>query len=274
LCLWVSDDGSEDDTVPLLGKYVFGRDRLEANILNGPKRGHTANFLSLVCNPDIDADYCAFADQDDIWEAEKLSRAVTMLAAVPQDLPALYCARTRAVTADGRPVGLSPLFRRPPGFANALLQNIGGGNTMVMNRAARQLLLAAGNINVVSHDWWTYLLVSAAGGTVIYDPRPSLQYRQHTHNIVGSNRGLRARIRRTTRALQNRSRNWNTINIEALETVKALISPENRVILEAFSQARNEPLFPRMRGIKKSGVYLQTVAGNASLFFAKLLKKI
>jgi glycosyltransferase involved in cell wall biosynthesis len=274
LRVWISDDGSKDNTLALLDGYQFGHDGLRAEVLSGPQSGHTANFLSLACNPDIDADYYAFADQDDIWEAEKLYRAVSMLEPLPLDSPALYCARTRAVTEDGRPVGLSPLFRRPPSFANALLQNIGGGNTMVMNRAARQLLLTAGNINVVSHDWWTYLLVSAAGGTVIYDPRPSLQYRQHTRNIVGSNRGLRARIRRTTRALQNRSRNWNTINIEALQTVQDLISPENRIILEEFSQARNELLIPRMRGIKKSGVYLQTVVGNTSLFVAKLLNKI
>ncbi len=274
LKLWVSDDGSTDETVELVRGYHFGSDASPAIVLDGPQQGHTANFLSLACNPEIEADYFAFADQDDIWEAEKLSRAINALESVPSERPALYCARTRAVTEDGRPAGLSPWFKRSPGFANALLQNIGGGNTMVMNQAARNLLLTAGNLEVVSHDWWTYLLVSAAGGEVIYDPRPSLQYRQHTHNIVGSNRGLRARIRRTTRALQNRSRNWNSINIQALKSVESLITVENRRVLDQFARARDESLVPRMIGIWRSGVYLQTWTGNTSLFAATLLNKI
>ena len=145
---------------------------------------------------------------------------------------------------------------------------------MVMNRAARQLLVHAGNVEVVSHDWWTYLLVTAAGGEVIYDARPSLHYRQHTSNIVGSNRGFRARITRTRRALQNRSRNWNSINITALNTVRQLITPENLAILDRFSLAREAALIPRCRGLLQSGVYTQTVAGDISLIAAALLKKI
>ena len=33
-----------------------------------------------------------------------------------------------------------PLFERAPDFRNALVQSIAGGNTMVFNRAARDLL--------------------------------------------------------------------------------------------------------------------------------------
>lgn len=271
--LWASDDGSIDSTISILESYRVQSPN-STNILKGPGSGHTANFLSLACNSDITADYYAYADQDDIWEAEKLTRALGALAEVTPGRPSLYCARTRAVTIDGRPAGLSPLFTKPPSFANALLQNIGGGNTMVMNRAARELLVEAGNIDVVSHDWWTYLLISAAGGEVIYDSRPSLQYRQHTSNIVGSNRGLRARIRRTHRALQNRSRDWNSTNIAALNTVRHLITEENLVILDQFSRARNAGLLSRVQGVLASGVYTQTLSGNMSLAAAALLKKI
>ena len=102
LRLWVSDDCSSDDTLALLSTNFFGRDQKPAVVLSGPQKGHTANFLSLACNSDIDADYYAFADQDDIWEAEKLSRAVGMLESLPQDSPSLYCARTRAIAGPTR----------------------------------------------------------------------------------------------------------------------------------------------------------------------------
>ena len=273
-CLWASDDGSTDETVSTLQAYRLGASGKPTELLSGPGLGHTANFLSLACNPKIDADFYAYADQDDVWEAEKLFRAVKLLASMPDDSPALYCARTRAVTELGRPAGLSPLFLKPPSFANALLQNIGGGNTMVMNRAARQLLVEAGQLDVVSHDWWTYLLVTAAGGTVVYDSQSSLQYRQHTHNLVGSNRGIRARFRRTYRALRNRSRDWNTVNIAALNKVRHLVTPENLAVLDQFSVARDSTIIKRLLGMKRSGVYTQTRIGNAGLFAAAVLKKI
>jgi glycosyltransferase involved in cell wall biosynthesis len=272
--LWISDDNSEDATLPILRSFKLRPGECRVSIGHGPGSGCTANFLSLICNPEIEGDYFAYADQDDIWEPDKLSRAVDALGAVPGEIPGLYCSRTRAITRDGEPAGMSPLFARTPGFANALLQNIGGGNTMVMNRAARDLLRAAGNLPVVSHDWWTYILVTGAGGTVIYDPEPSVLYRQHDANLVGSNAGWRARLGRWKMAVKNRSRDWNTINIAALQQVRALITPENRVVLDEFSRARDRWLLPRIWGIGKSGVYLQTRAGTLGLVVAALLKKI
>jgi len=273
--VWASDDGSGDDTLTILEAYRTGshEDR-DVSITRGPCNGYTANFLSLIINPAIAADYFAYADQDDIWEADKLSRAITRLQSIPSETPALYCSRTRGITRHGQAAGMSPLFARPPGFANALLQNIGGGNTMVMNAAARDLLRTAGNLPVVSHDWWTYMLVTAAGGTVIYDAYPSVNYRQHDANLVGSNTGWRARLGRLKSALKDRSRDWNTVNIAALQQVRALITPENQAVLDEFSRARDRGLLLRIWGIRKSGVYLQTRMGNLGLVAATLLKKI
>src|SRR5262249_21670001 len=141
----------------------------------GPRLGVTANFLSLAADPTIDAEYFALSDQDDVWHADKLSRAVAWLAGRPHATPALYCGRTALMTEDGRCYQLSPLFRRPPGFRNALVQNIGGGNTMVFNRAAKKLVETAGRQPVVVHDWWIYQLISAAGGDVFYDRNPVLK---------------------------------------------------------------------------------------------------
>ncbi len=110
--------------------------------LEGPKQGHWKNFLSLLHNQpaDADAELFAFSDQDDIWYPEKLRRAADWFSIQPKDVPALYFTRTELMGEDGAHLGYSPLFKRKPSFQNALVQNIGGGNTMVFNRAARLLL--------------------------------------------------------------------------------------------------------------------------------------
>jgi len=274
LTIWVSDDGSKDNTHLILKQFqsLWGKSRF--SIHSGPQKGFVANFLSLICHSDIKADYFAYADQDDIWEPEKLSRAIGQLENVPKETPALYCARTRLIDERGRETGFSPLFDKPPSFANALVQSIGGGNTMVMNKAAQKILRAAGERTVVSHDWWAYMLISAAGGTVIYDPYPTVRYRQHNNNLVGANIGWYTRLIRMRQLFKGRFQNWNTINTQALQQVRDSLVPEYQRTLDEFCTARNRWLMPRIWGIKKSGVYRQTMMGNLGLIAATVLKKL
>ena len=104
---------------------------------------------------------------------------------------------------------MSILFRRRPSFENALVQSLAGGNTMVFNCAAKRLLEKAGSLDIVAHDWWTYKLTTAAGGFVVYDPEPSVEYRQHGQNLIGSNSSIFAKIQRIRMLLSNRFRDWN-----------------------------------------------------------------
>jgi Glycosyl transferase family 2 len=272
--LVVSDDGSRDATREVIAQFAATRPR-RVIVRDGPQRGVTANFLSLAADPAIEAEFFAFSDQDDVWHADKLARALARLATAPAGAPALYCGRTELMTEDGRCYGLSPLFRRPPSFGNALVQSLGGANTMVFNRAAKRLLEAAGVQNVVLHDWWLYQLVSAAGGAVFYDPAPMLKYRQHADNLIGSNQGVRARLLRIRLMLGGRFRDWNETNLAALHGLPAdLITPDNRRVLELFAAARTAPLPTRLVDLWRSGVRRQTLLGNVGLLIAALLRRM
>ena len=268
--LVVSDDGSQDGTQECLSAFRRRAGEGRVSITSGPGRGYVANFLSLLHAP-TDADYFAFADQDDVWDADKLQRAVSALSTAAQDRPALYCSRTRLIDEQGGPVGLSPLFTRPPGFANALIQNIAGGNTMVFNRAARELLIAFGDVDVVSHDWWVYLVISACGGEIFYDPEPSLDYRQHRGNQIGSSQHLSDHWNRLLLGLRGRKRDWNARNIAALNQMSTLLTDDSRRVLSEFCHARHAGLWGRIIGMRRAGVYAQSVPGNIGLFVATIL---
>jgi glycosyltransferase involved in cell wall biosynthesis len=272
--LFVSDDGSADDTNEIVAR--FARDfPKKVTVRRGPEKGVCANFISLATDPSIEADYFAFSDQDDIWYRNKLRQALNWFVTIPDHIPAMYCGRTELVTAEGRSYGLSPLFTRPPAFQNALVQSLGGGNTMVFNRAAKKLLEDVGPLEVVLHDWWLYQLVSAAGGAIRYDPQPVLKYRQHENSLIGSNMGWRARIIRIRMTFLGRFRDWNAMNIAALERVPDhWIKPQNRNVLTLFAKARTAPLLKRLIYFKRSGVYRQTLLGNIGLIVAAIIKRI
>lgn len=273
--VWASDDGSKDDTHSILMAYKEQWPAGRLSIHFGPAEGFAANFLSLTCRASVEADFYAYSDQDDVWEADKLSRALRWLSTVPPSVPALYCSRTRLVDAENNAIGVSPLFTKAPGFANALIQNIGGGNTMVFNNAARELLREAGeNKSVITHDWWAYMVVTGCGGRVFYDSKPTLRYRQHGGNLVGTNANWAARLKRIRMLFQGRFKYWNDCNISALLTLEHRLTPENREILQRFADARGMSLIPRLIHLKRSGIYRQTLLGNIGLVAAAILGKI
>jgi hypothetical protein len=104
----------------------------------------------------------------------------------PGNVAMLYCARQMLTDEDFKHPVLSMKYAGMPGFPASLTQNIASGNTIVMNGAAARLITSIPAPQASPHDWWSYITVSACGGTVIYDPEPVILYRQHANNLIGS----------------------------------------------------------------------------------------
>lgn len=272
--LFVSDDGSTDSTLGILEAYqrVLG-DRL--TVMQGPRKGFGQNFLSLIRNTAVTADTYAFSDQDDIWLPNKLERSIASLARLRTRGPQLYCSRTRLIDNDGAVTGQTPLFSKRPSFRNALVQSLAGANTMLINEAARQLLSRTPeDVSVVAHDWLAYILVTGCGGEVVYDPIPSVLYRQHAGNLIGANSGLRSRFNRVSKMLGGRFKLWNEKNLRILNSYQTDLTLENRLTLGYFIQMREAGVFRRLRALRCTGFYRQTLAGTVSLYVAVALHQV
>jgi glycosyltransferase involved in cell wall biosynthesis len=275
LDVWVSDDGSTDGTIDVLQAAKKSWNLGKFQIIDGPRAGFAENFRSLILNPGIAADYYAFCDQDDLWDEDKLAVAVDWLKSVSPGKAGVYCSRTRIVDLEGRPVGLSPLFSRPPSFRNAIVQSIAGANTMVLNRPAWSLIEEACRENpFVSHDWWTYLIVTGAGGDVHYSPQPHIGYRQHPKNIVGSNTGIIARLSRYRLLLRGKFSTWMEQNLQGLRRCEHLLTEDSRAVLAELERAHSGGFPDRLRALMRSGAYRQSVSANLGLYAACFLGKL
>ncbi|MDF1756578.1 MAG: hypothetical protein P1U89_27585 [Verrucomicrobiales bacterium] len=261
-----------------LAYEIFEADLVK--VVQGPQKGFVANFLSMTVDNPVNS-FVAFSDQDDVWSPDHLEKSIRRLenaagseGAIQDRKPLATGGRTRVVDSELNLIGLSPLYRRPPDFRNALVQCIGGGNTIVMNPAAHQLIQTAGALEVISHDWWVYLLVTGAGGKYIYSHVPTILYRQHNANLVGGKNGLKAKLIRLYWLMAGRFRNFNSANLTALEQCKDLLTEENRQLVQEFQACRNRNIFLRTgQGIKLK-LYRQTPMEQAGLLTAFLLKKL
>ena len=183
LSLVIRDDGSADATPDGLRAHM-GSSRLRVEF--GSNIGLFASFLRLLAHADPAATFYAFSDQDDHWMPDKVETAVNWFNAQPdQRTPLLYCGRQIIADRNLRAIGKTPAWPRAPDWRNALVENIATGCTIVLNRPARDLILAVPMPSGLRyHDWWCYLVVSAFG-RVHFDDVPHVLYRQHGRNSLG-----------------------------------------------------------------------------------------
>ncbi|MCV6594288.1 MAG: glycosyltransferase [Silicimonas sp.] len=274
--LILSDDGSRDDWLPVMSDFGTREAPGRTFVTRGPGRGYAANFLHLLCVAGPMTPYAAFCDQDDVWLPNKLARALAHLKTVPDSTPAIYVSRTMICDEKLENRRPSLLFRKPPGFGNALVQNIGGGNTMVMNRAALDLLqdTAPRAAGIVAHDWWVYQLITGAGGRVLYDAHTTLLYRQHGGNMIGANDSLLAQALRIKHLLQGQFRDWNSRNLAALDRVRPWLTDEAIDTVDRFQAARRGRLPSRLLALKRAGVWRQRRRGGCALWLAALANRL
>ncbi|WP_424813616.1 glycosyltransferase [Roseococcus sp. YIM B11640] len=245
--LW-RDDGSTDATIAILEQFAAANPgRVQRLADPAGRMGAGASFMALLAAAEPGGLH-AFMDQDDVWLPAKLARAAAQIGAAPMAV----CTRLSLVDPELRPLGLSPLPGREPGFATLLAHNIAAGCTLVMNEPARRLALAAPMPEGDLHDWWSVLLITGCGGRLIFDPEPSVLYRQHATNVVGGasrfrQRAARAFGRGATGFLLPLARHMRALDL-------APLTPGARRVLAELEGLRDPRPWRRLGAMRRAGL--------------------
>lgn len=190
----VSVDRSTDGTEAWVDQRA-ARDPRVIVLRHGMQFGGAArNFFRLLTEVDFSRfDYVSLADQDDVWYATKLSRAV---ASLREQGAQGYSSDVTAFWPSGRTLHVRK--SQPQRRWDYLFEAAGPGCTYVMTSAAVQELQDLLRTNwealqeVALHDWFIYAFARTKGYRWLIDDRPGLLYRQHGSNQVGVNTGGRA----------------------------------------------------------------------------------
>lgn len=193
--LYIRDDGSTDGTVSLIRELTK---HPQITFLNEKKIvnvGTVKSFMDLLSR--TNADYYMFSDQDDYWLPDKIQKTLNKMHEVEKtstNLP--ICIHTNLKVTDDN---LKPyrLYNEGPSwndFPRILFNNCATGCTMMINQQLKELV-KFNQINykmVFMHDWWL-TLIAACFGKVGYIEEPTILYRQHGSNVLGSLDGSKAR---------------------------------------------------------------------------------
>ena len=188
--LYWRDDASSDGTIELLNEFTEVVGDYRCTRINRPQERlwPAASFLTILraALPAVGpSDLVAFADQDDVWLPNKVLRASSALGDIDHELPALYCARLEVVDAQLRHLTETAITAANCRFPASLTQNIATGCTIMLNRRAAELVANSRPPAASPHDWWCYLVVTAAGGSILVDNKLVALYRQHRGNFIG-----------------------------------------------------------------------------------------
>ena len=181
------DDGSNDGTQEILEEY--SKKFRNFSWYQGENVRPARSFWDLLFKAEK-SDFYAFADQDDVWDKDKVKIAVEMLQNLDQSKPALYISDVRTVDGDLNPIAPNMVERGIPfDYPHALIKDLCPGCTQLFNDATREMALAYDPVkyNMYIHDWTIYLIATCFG-SVIFDENPHMSYRQHGKNVMGANK--------------------------------------------------------------------------------------
>lgn len=194
----VRDDGSKDSTLTILNEYCARYNRM--TIVADSNIGAAKSFYQLIgyANKVInDFNYYAFSDQDDVWFPNKLATAVKTLDESEGNMK-LFCGSAISTDAQLNPIPTVKLRGADCLGANIVSSRV-LGCTMVFDRTllfqiSRILPFlnngSLDNFKVPLHDSWTSLVLFAFNGMMLSSSEPLMYYRQHGHNVVGTEKDV------------------------------------------------------------------------------------
>lgn len=175
--LRVSDDGSTDKTLEIVGQFADFFESCE--VFHGPGVGPSANFFFLIDRATYD--FVALADQDDIWEKDKLA---TQISNILGSGPQLICHDRSVINGLDRETIHSQITVQHLDLGNALIENVVYGNTILLNKAGVNLIQNFKSSNAIMYDSYLYLIFSCLG-TAVFIQKPLTRYRIHNGNMIG-----------------------------------------------------------------------------------------
>jgi rhamnosyltransferase len=244
----IRDDRSTD-TTPQQLRQLTGDPRVLASEAATGSGSAAQNFLTLIRENSADGfGFVAFADQDDVWDEDKLVRACRLLV---QTGSVGYSSATRAGWPDGRTCLLTQATR--PSKSDFLFEGVGQGCTFVMTadfyRRVRAFLSERTDLTLKLHyhDWAIFALARTWSLRWQFDPTPSMLYRQHSDNDTGARTTL-AGVRKRLNLIRSA---WYGTQLQSIAELCSAAGPDNPTVAAWRRTLHRQPGCSRRLAVSK-----------------------
>jgi rhamnosyltransferase len=196
--IFISVDLSTDESLSLCEGYTYTYNNIHILPYGERFGGAAPNFYRLIADVDLsDFDYISLADQDDIWNHDKITNAISIIKSKKIDG---YSSNVTAFWPDGRKKIINK--SQPQVQYDYIFEPAGPGCTYVLsNKLANDfkkfIVENSSRIGTIDyHDWLIYAFARSNKFEWYIDDRPSMLYRQHEKNQIGASAGISAQLKR------------------------------------------------------------------------------
>jgi hypothetical protein len=176
------------------------KDSADIKVFEGARKGNaSSNFIKAICDiSEDDIDWLYIADQDDVWNVEKVIEYSKEINSTKQhNQPVALCSDAKLIDTNGNTIShsLQVYQNRSKSILsnnNILFQNCVQGATLCINKSMMLLLrntvqhVDIDNIeNLYMYDWLIAVL-AVYHGECRYIDKPLISYRIHDSNLVGA----------------------------------------------------------------------------------------
>lgn len=232
MTVYIRDDRSSDNTFEIIDRW---RDRLSIVLFKGQNKGPAGSFWELLMNPEIQADYYAFCDQDDVWDPDKLEYCIGKL----KDGVHLSMANCRLIDGEGK-VFQSHWYAEAPDI-NIIRQFVCGavqGCAIVFTDAVRKHLMGLPITCIPMHD--TIVILHSMGlGKIYWEQNPKFSYRMHGRNVVAKDqKSFLKKLKTTWWNWKNSSKNSMSVVAAELLASPVTLTAEEKQYLNHVTKYR------------------------------------
>lgn len=181
----VRDDGSSDKTKKILDEY---KENKALSWYAGEHLSIQKGYFDLMKKAaTTDYEFFAFSDQDDVWDADKLTLGISEIR--DQKQAALYYCGQKLVDEQLRPIADHELNEKRSLQTRFVLSDFAGCTGVFNKRLLDEVVLFEPEY-MLMHDTWILKVCLCLGGYVKVDTKPRVKYRQHGGNTIGLGRNL------------------------------------------------------------------------------------
>lgn len=226
----VRDDGSSDKTLNILEKY---KKKGQLEYYKGKNIGYGKSFLELLVRMNK-ADYYSFADQDDVWNKEKLIKAICKIESYNDEVK-LYCSSLTYVDDKLKFIKEKDYSNLKISMGSALSRTRIAGCTMVFNNALLEKFLYSYQIKDVinNHDYLLYLLCLGCGGKIIFDNNSYIKYRRHGNNETSSGNGLKIRVKKELSRFNSKKNSKSILCKNIMNYYEDILENDSKLLIQA-----------------------------------------
>jgi len=190
--LIIRDDGSSDNTIEIIKKYIE-KYPLKIKLIedNYKNIGITMNFSKLV--EYSTSNYIMFCDQDDVWKKNKIEKTFSQMKNLENKvniaMPLLVF--SDLTTVDNKLNIINESFWKSQkinpeiskNLYQVLAQNVVTGCTIMINKKSKEQFFPISTKNIL-HDHWLVVNICKYG-KIAYINESLIYYRQHSTNKLG-----------------------------------------------------------------------------------------